>query len=120
MGATHIYRLDSPSAAVAARVHNERCTETHATLTHIPRLSNDELLALGLHTAPTWTRRLPGDEPITKTVVVRVPAQERALGDALTRARTAAADTQPLNTAEIKAGLTARADQETPKEHPEP
>ncbi|MFR9794177.1 hypothetical protein ACL07V_37080 [Streptomyces sp. MB22_4] len=53
-------------------------------------------------------------EPITPDVVVR------ALGDALTRARAAAADTQPLDTTEIHAGLTTRADQETPKEHPEP
>lgn len=36
----------------------------------------------------------------------------RALGDALTRARTAAADTQPIP--------VINADQETPKEHPQP
>ncbi|AKZ60770.1 hypothetical protein SAM23877_p061 (plasmid) [Streptomyces ambofaciens ATCC 23877] len=44
----------------------------------------------------------------------------RALGDALTRARSAAADTQPLSHAEIAAVLTARADQDQPKEHPQP
>ncbi|MET8571833.1 hypothetical protein [Streptomyces sp. NPDC004783] len=32
----------------------------------------------------------------------------------------ATADTQPLNTADIADGLTARADHETPKGHPEP
>jgi hypothetical protein len=44
----------------------------------------------------------------------------RALGDGLTRAKTATAETQPLNQAEITAGLEARADTETPKGHPEP
>jgi hypothetical protein len=44
----------------------------------------------------------------------------RALGDALTRAKTAAADTQPLTLADITAGLEARADAEAPKEHPQP
>jgi hypothetical protein len=44
----------------------------------------------------------------------------RALGDALTRAKTAAADTQPLTLADITAGLQARADQDQPKGHPEP
>lgn len=44
----------------------------------------------------------------------------RALGDALTRARTAAADTQPLTLTDITAGLEARADTETPKGHPQP
>lgn len=45
----------------------------------------------------------------------------RALGDGLTRAKTATAETEPLNQAEIAAGLAARAaDTETPKEHPEP
>jgi hypothetical protein len=43
----------------------------------------------------------------------------RALGDALTRARSAAADTQPLSAQDIAEGLAARADHETPKEHPE-
>lgn len=43
----------------------------------------------------------------------------RALGDALTRVKTATADTQPMDTAAIAAGLEARA-ADTPKEHPEP
>lgn len=45
---------------------------------------------------------------------------ERALGDALTRARSAVADTQPLTLADITAGLQARADHDQPKGHPEP
>ena len=120
MGATHIYRLDTPSTATAARVHVERCTETHATFDHIPRLSQDELTALGLHSGPTWARQLPGEDPITETIPVPVPARPRALGDALTRAKTSAAETQPLSRADIDAGLTARADYETPKDHPQP
>ncbi|WP_435606600.1 hypothetical protein [Streptomyces ardesiacus] len=44
----------------------------------------------------------------------------RALGDALTRAKNAAADTQPMSTKAIAAGLEARADTEAPKEHPQP
>lgn len=44
----------------------------------------------------------------------------RALGDGLTRAKTATAETQPLTEAEIAAGLAARADNDQPKEHPQP
>jgi hypothetical protein len=44
----------------------------------------------------------------------------RALGDALTRVKAATADTQPLSATDIETGLTARADHETPKGHPEP
>jgi hypothetical protein len=118
MGATHIYRLDTPSTAAAARVHADRCTETHASLTHIPRLTRDELTELGIHTGPTWARQLPGEDPITETIPVPIPARPRVLGDQLTRARSAAADTQPLPIADIHAGLTARADTEAPKDHP--
>lgn len=42
------------------------------------------------------------------------------LADALTTAKKAAADTQPMNTAQIAAGLAQRADNDTPKEHPQP
>ncbi|MET8585684.1 hypothetical protein ABZX39_33175 [Streptomyces collinus] len=120
MGATHVYRLESPSTAAAARVHADRCTETHATFTHLPRLSRDELNALGIHTGPTWARTLPGEDEITETIPVPIPVKERVLGDQLTRTRTATADTQPLDTREIAAGLTARADNDQPKGHPEP
>ncbi|MFG2359443.1 hypothetical protein [Streptomyces sp. NPDC048521] len=95
MGATHIYRLDTPSTAAAARVHADRCTETHASLTHIPRLTRDELTELGIHTGPTLAKQLPG-EPTTESIPVPIPTRPRALGDALTRAHTAAADTQPI------------------------
>ncbi|MFF8910572.1 hypothetical protein [Streptomyces olivaceoviridis] len=123
MGATHVYRLHTPSAAAAARIHADRCTETHATFTHIPRLTEDELTELGIHTGPTLAKQLPG-EPPTESIPVPIPARPRVLADQLTRARSANADTQPLSRADIDAdidaGLTARADQETPKEHPEP
>jgi hypothetical protein len=44
----------------------------------------------------------------------------RALGDALTRARSATAETQPLSAQDIAEGLAARADNDTAKEHPQP
>jgi hypothetical protein len=74
-------------------------------------MTRDELEALGLHTGPTWARPdLLGDQ-ITETIPV-APA-------ALNRATASAADTQPIPTVDTDA-LTARADAETPKEHPQP
>lgn len=109
MGAIHEYVLDSPSTAAAARVHADRCCETHATFNHIPRLTRAELTALGIHTGPTWARHdLLGDE-ITETIPVS--------GDALTRAATSAAETQPIPTLTAD-DLAARADHDEPKEHP--
>ncbi|MGW2740547.1 hypothetical protein ACWC4D_40940 [Streptomyces sp. NPDC001288] len=123
MGATHIYTLDRPSTAASARLHADRCTETHATLTHIPRLTPDEWAALGIQTGPTWARPdLPGEDPITDTIPVPLPDRHpRALGDTLTHATSATAETQPLSTKDIADVLAARtADTEQPKEHPEP
>lgn len=112
MGAIHEYVLDSPSTAAAVRVHADRCCETHADLTHIPRLTPDELAALGLLQTPTWARPdLLGDD-ITETIPVP--------DEALTRATASASKTQPLSQEEIAAGLTARADHDHAKEHPEP
>lgn len=54
----------------------------------------------------------PADEPHQKTPV-------RALGDALTRARSATAETQPMSRDDIAAGLAQRADDQA-KEHPQP
>ncbi|MFF7795605.1 hypothetical protein [Streptomyces sp. NPDC007991] len=121
MGAIHVYRLDSPSTAAAARVHADRCCETHATFTHIPRLTPDELTALGVHTGPTWARPdLLGDH-ITETIPVPLTDQrERALGDELTHSTTSTDETQPLSAQEIAGSIAARADTETPKEHPQP
>ncbi len=120
-GAVHQYRIDSPSAAVAARIHVERCRTKHADLTHIPALTDDELTALGLHTGPTLARPdLLNDTP-TETIPVPLPdRQPRALGDQLTRTHADTTETQPIPRDEIAAGLAARADQDTPKEHPEP
>lgn len=110
MGAVHVYKLTSPSTAAAARVHADRCTTPHADFGHIPKMTRDELEALGVHTGPTWARpdQLAGQ--ITETIPVS-PA-------AVTRAKASAADTQPLSRTEIAAGLAARADNDTPKEHP--
>lgn len=62
------------------------------------------------------TDKAPGDPTPNPSV--------RALGDGLTRAKTATAETQPLFQDEIDAGLTARAaqaaDSEIAKEHPQP
>ncbi|MFG2970863.1 hypothetical protein ACGFZS_47105 [Streptomyces sp. NPDC048288] len=119
MGATHTYTLDRPSTATAARLHTDRCTETHATFTHIPRLTPEEWAELGIQTGPTWARPdLAGGDPITETIPVPIPVRPRALGDHLTRARSATAETQPMTLTDIAAGLTARAEQA--KEHPQP
>jgi hypothetical protein len=56
------------------------------------------------------TDKAPGDPTPNPSV--------RALGDGLTRARTATAETQPLKQADLPAARPA--DDETPKEHPEP
>ena len=122
MGATHVYVLDRPSTAAAARLHTDRCTETHATFTHIPRLTRQEWTALGIDTSPSWARPdLPGEDPITETIPVPLPVRARALGDELAHARSATADTQPMSRDDIDAGLAQRAaDNEDPKEHPQP
>lgn len=121
MGAIHQYALTTPSTATAARIHADRCTQTHASLDHIPPLTADELEALGLHTGPTLARPdLLNDTP-TQSIPVPLPDRPtRALADQLTRTRAATTDTQPMNTAEIAAALTARADNDQPKEHPQP
>ncbi|MFF0009526.1 hypothetical protein ACFYQT_39730 [Streptomyces tibetensis] len=110
MGATHEYVLDTPSTACAVRVHADRCTETHATFTHIPRLTRDELTALGVHTGPTWARPDLLGDAITETIPVP--------DEALTRATASAADTQSLSRDDIADGLKARADQDAAREHP--
>lgn len=122
MGAIHEYRLTSPSTAIAARVHADRCTQPHADLTKVPPLTGDELEALGILQTPTWARTaLPG-EPATESIPVPLPdRRQRALADTFAHSESSTAETQPLAKAEIAAGLTARAaDTETPKEHPQP
>jgi hypothetical protein len=121
MGAVHEYVLDSPSTAIAARVHNARCTRLHADLTRIPALTVDELTELGILHTPTWAKRLPGEEPITKTIPVLVAEPKpRALADQLAHSTSPTADTQPIPRTDIEAVFATRADQETPKGHPEP
>ncbi|WP_030188272.1 hypothetical protein [Streptomyces violaceorubidus] len=111
MGGIHEYVLTSPSTAAAARVHADRCQQEHADLTTVQPLTPDELAALGIHTGPTWARPLPG-EPATESIPL--PARSVA------RATASAADTQPMSTREIAAGIAARADNDQPKEHPQP
>jgi hypothetical protein len=120
MGAVHTYLIADPSSAAAARVRAETCTQLHADLTSIEPLTTDELKKLGVHTGTTLASRLPGEDPITETIPVPLLVKPRALGDALTRATSTTADTQPLSHTEIAAGLTARADNDQPMEHPEP
>jgi hypothetical protein len=121
MGAVHEYVLDSPSTAIAARVHNARCSALHADLTRIPALTVDELTELGILHAPTWAKRLPGEEPITETIPVLVAEPKpRTLADQLAHSTSPTADTQPITRADIEAVFVTRADQETPKGHPEP
>ncbi|WP_329376186.1 hypothetical protein [Streptomyces sp. NBC_01483] len=122
MGAIHEYRLTSPSIAIAARVHADRCTQPHADLSKVKPLTADELEALGILQTPTWVRPdLIGDD-FTETKVVPLPDRNpRALADTFAHSDSSTTETQPLSKTEIAAGLAARAaDTETPKEHPEP
>ena len=123
MGATHQYHLDSPSMACAARLHADACTELHADLSTIPRLTADELEALGLLQTPTWAQKVPGDDPITDTKVIHDPEIKRtprALADTLAHATGATDETHPMSLDAIAEGLAARAaDAEQPKEHPD-
>ncbi|QLJ06788.1 hypothetical protein HZZ00_37810 (plasmid) [Streptomyces sp. NEAU-sy36] len=102
-------------------------TPAHATTDQQPafhaaiRCPHGAIHAYTIHTAQelTQARQLTADcnQRTTPEPTALNPAV-RALGDALTRAKTASADTQPLDTTEIAAGLTVRADHENPKEHP--
>lgn len=121
MGAIHQYPITTPSTAIAARVHNARCTTEHADLTHIPALTADELAALGIHTGPTWARPDVLGETPTASIPIPLPTPDpapRALADQLTHTHADTADTQPLNRDEITAGLAARTNNDQPKEHP--
>ena len=121
MGAVHTYVLDSPSTAASARVQAATCEQAHADLSTIRPLTGGELAQLGLLNTPTWARpdHLAGE--ITATIPVPLAGQrDRALGDALAHSTSGVADTQPLSTDDITAGLAARADNDQLKEHPQP
>ncbi|MFK0288290.1 hypothetical protein ACIQVL_48635 [Streptomyces sp. NPDC090499] len=132
MGATHTYTLDRPSTAMAARLHTDRCTETHAQFNHLPRLTDTEWAELGIQvttttsikttTTPSWARPLPDEPDTVSTTVLELPATPRVLADRLSQTpRTTAADTQPMSAHDIAASLAARAaHNETAKEHPQP
>ena len=140
MGATHTYAIPNPGLAHLARILATRCTQIHHDLAHVEALTADEYAEYaawatdddqadpdtadaGIRPAPCWAApHIPGEEPVTASIPVPLPDRRaRALGDTLTHATTAAADTQPLSKDDITAGLAARAaDAETPKEHPQP
>ena len=118
MGAVHEYRIDDPGMASAARVRAATCPLLHADFSGLKGLTDEELTELGIHTGVTLVKQPPGENEITKTVPIPIPAQERTLGDQLAHATSATDDTQPLAIAEIADGLTARADNDQMKEHP--
>jgi hypothetical protein len=114
MGAVHTYLITDPGMAMDARMRAATCTQLHADLTGIPALTDAERAELGIATseAITLAGPIPGVPEITETIPVPMPERrERSLGDALTRATTATADTQPI---------PVLAADETPKEHPQP
>lgn len=112
MGATHEYILATPSGACAARLHADACTQLHADLTLIPRLTADELEALGLLQTPTWARKdLLGEAP-----TVSIPVDD----EPITQAIASAADTQPMSTQAIADHIAERLAADTPKEYPQP
>lgn len=88
-------------------------------ITHTPAHAYTIHTAQELHRARQITALCNQTTDTAPTTPQPNPAV-RALGDALTRAKTAAADTQPLTLADITNGLEARADAEVPKEHPQP
>jgi hypothetical protein len=120
MGAVHTYRIDDASMAAAARTRAATCPLLHADFSTLKGLTDEELAELGVHTGITLVKQPPSEDPDTETFTVLLPVKVRALGDTLTRATTATDDTQPLPVTEIAAGLTARADTEEAKEHPQP
>ncbi|MCX4911882.1 hypothetical protein [Streptomyces sp. NBC_00878] len=119
MGATHAFKLTSPSTATAARVEAARCEQLHADLTTIEPLTKKELAGLGILHTPTWARPDLLGEDITQTIPVPLPNQRpRALGDELTHSDNSTTDTQPLSRDDIAEGLAQRAT-DTAKEHPD-
>ncbi|MGW2520522.1 hypothetical protein ACWC09_26605 [Streptomyces sp. NPDC001617] len=125
MGAVHQYVLASHSMACAARLHAAGCNQLHADLSTIPKLTADELEALGLLQTPTWARPdLIGDD-FTDTKVVPLPDRDpRALADTLAHSSNATDETQPMSKDAIAEGLAARAEQpadtDQTREHPQP
>jgi hypothetical protein len=116
MGAVHTYLIDTPGLAAAARMRAATCTQLHADLTGIEPLTTDEMAELGVlnvqsRTAPRWAKT--SEPEFTESKVVQVVVRSRVLGDQLTHAHSATDDTQPI------AALPA-ADQDQPKEHPQP
>jgi hypothetical protein len=127
MGATHEYRLTTPSSATAARIAVDRCITPHTDLTHLKPLSREEWEALGIHTGPTWARPDLLDEAPTETIPVPLPTQSgneeptqgpRALADQLAHSDTGTADTQPMSHQQIAAYIAEHTD--NAKEHPQP
>ena len=118
LGATHIYVINSPSTASAARVHIDLCTTLHADLSTIPPFTADDLAALGLLQTPTWARPDLLGEAITETI----PIPEEPIA----KAAASASDTHRMSLDEIAQGLADRAEQhaadndQAPKEHPQP
>lgn len=119
MGATHEYRLTTPSSATAARIAVDRCITPHTDLTHLKPLSREEWEALGIHTGPTWARPDLLDEAPTETIPVPLPTSEpepRALADQLAHSDTGTADTQPMSHQQIATYIAQHTDNS--KEHP--
>lgn len=113
MGATHAYKLTSPSTASAARVDAARCEQLHADLTTIPPLTKKELAGLGILQTPTWATKDVLGEPPTVSIPAPLGPKDRALTER----------TQPLSLNDIAAGLEARTadtDDDQAKEDPQP
>ncbi|MEZ7005614.1 hypothetical protein [Streptomyces sp. AD55] len=92
-GAIHPYLIRSAQDLAAARATTATCETPHSGM------NTDQALREGI---------TPTTPPKTPPVL--------ALREGIRRAHE---DTQPLSTDEITAGLTARADNEEPKEHPD-
>jgi hypothetical protein len=119
-------RAELPDGTVLTHTPPHATTDRQPTFIATIRCPHGAVHAHTIHTAQELHRariltiqcdqrtdKVPGDPTPNPSV--------RALGDGLTRAKTATAETQPLNQTEITAGLEARAaDTETAKEHPQP
>ena len=122
-GATHTHTIHSALDLRSARLITQDCDRRHAEPTEHDGVELDWDKAIGPRQPAqraVFPVPVPGENTVSKTVLA-LPATRRVLADQLTRTpRTTAADTQPIPRADIEAGLTARADHDHAKEHPEP
>jgi hypothetical protein len=121
-GAIHNHPISTGPDLREARAVTQACDRQHTEPTEHDGAELDWDKAIGPRKTPQAAVALvPVRAGATASqAVLALPAAPRVLGDQLTRATSATDDTQPLPRDEITAGLAARADNDQPKEHPQP